>query len=294
MIASLGELKGRVSSLQAMQISAATMDESTSHTDGVTGELNGSVEMTHSPETLVQLCRLWPHIHKSPPPDLPSFCHELLRTFYMRHPALNLYDDRLLDKAGPSLRHAPTPPDDRNVGIDVADDFSYTSRSLSLVGVLGGILFILLTIAFVTLIKHRKRFREREDEGLNIERLSSHLRQIHQARSSQQLLSMLGNLPELPPAPPPDYETVEKLKEREEELPSYLEATGKLETVYEDAEHTDSPHTYLDELADSRTTSLVVHGTPNFQTTESSTTSRQNQRDASQLSSVIRRENETG
>lgn len=88
--------------------------------------------------------------------------------------------------------------------------------------------------------------------------------------------------------------TVEKLKEREEELPSYLEATGKLETVYEDAEHTDSPHTYLDELADSRTTSLVVHGTPNFQTTESSTTSRQNQRDASQLSSVIRRENETG
>ena len=34
---------------------------------------------------------------------------------------------------------------------------------------------------------------------------------------------MLQNLPELPPAPPPDYATVVKEKEEEEDLPSYFQ-----------------------------------------------------------------------
>jgi len=219
-----------------MQITGGSLVDHNPASD-VSGDLNANTAMSHSPETLVQLCRLWPHIHKSPPPDLPSFCVETLRSFYLRHPALNLYDDRLSNQHS-SHRHSQT--DERTVGIDLTDDFSYTSRSLSLVGVLGGILFILLTIAFVTLIKHRKRFREREGDGLNLDRISSHLRQLQQARSSQQLLSILGSLPELPPSPPPDYETVEKLREKEEDgdLPSYLEATGRLDTVHEEADET--------------------------------------------------------
>jgi len=132
------------------------------------------------------------------------------------------------------------------VGIDATDDITFTGRSLSLMGVLGGVLFILLIIAFVTCIKHRKRLRDDQGQGLSFDMLSSQLRQIHQARASQHLLSMLSSLPELPPAPPPDYDTVVKQTQKEDQdLPSYSEATGAAEgpclpTVYEVEENPDT------------------------------------------------------
>merc|ERR1719471_1665602 len=139
------------------------------------------------------------------------------------------------------------------VGIDTTDDITFTGRSLSLMGVLGGVLFILLIIAFVTCIKHRKRLRDEEGDGLNLDMISSHIRQLHQARASRHLLSMLNSLPELPPAPPPDYDTVLKQTQKEEQdLPSYTEATsggvvgggggGGLDTVYEVDEYQDTCH----------------------------------------------------
>lgn len=184
-----------------------------------------------SSETLVQLCKLWKHIHEDPPPTPPTFCPDILQKFYLRQMnSVAVYDDRFRYQ---THRHSVT-SDDLMVGIDSMNELTFTGRSLSLLAVLGGVLFILLVVAFVTCIKHRKRIRDEEGDGLSLDILSSQLRQMHQARASQQLLSMLSSLPELPsaagagPAPPPDYETVVKLTKQKEDqdLPSYIEATG--------------------------------------------------------------------
>jgi len=199
-----------------------------------------------SGETLVQLCKLWKHIHAHPPPTPPSFCPDILRKFYLHHQhqqqqqhhlaagSVSVYDDRYRYQ---THRHVVN-SDDLMVGIDSMNELTFTGRSLSLLAVLGGVLFILLVVAFVTCIKHRKRVRDEEGDGLSLDMISSQLRQMHQARASQQLLSMLNSLPELPPAPPPDYDTVLKqtAQKEEQDLPSYVEATGGLDTVYEEAD----------------------------------------------------------
>jgi hypothetical protein len=47
---------------------------------------------------------------------------------------------------------------ERTVGLDlVPTGFQYTGRSLSLISVLGGILVILVILAFISCYKHRKR-----------------------------------------------------------------------------------------------------------------------------------------
>jgi len=191
-----------------------------------------------SSETLVQLCRLWRHIHEAPAPTPPTFCGDVLRQFYRLHqqPAssgdMSLYDDRYRYQTHTHVLNS----DDLMVGIDSMNELTFTGRSLSLLAVLGGVLFILLVVAFVTCIKHRKRVRDEESDGLSLDMISSQLRQMHQARASQHLLSMLSTLPELPPAPPPDYDTVCKqtAQKEEQDLPSYMEATGGLDTVDEE------------------------------------------------------------
>jgi len=202
----------------------------------------GVVPRLEEPGTRDLLCRLWPHLHRgSPHSDPPPYCRDFLNSVYLSESNL---DHRL-----PSGQYSDSYsryPGERVVGLDTVEHF--TGRSLrkdvqqpdrpllmtDLIGVLGGILFILLMIAFASCIKHRKRLRDEEENGLSFDTLSSQLRQLHQARASQHLLSMLQNLPELPPAPPPDYATVVKEKEEEEDLPSYFQATGELETVFEE------------------------------------------------------------
>lgn len=230
---------------------------------GSAGELSGTSTVSpmaaHS-ETLLQLCRLWPHIHKSPPPEPPPFCADILRNFYHNNPSV--YDDRFLQNYG-TLRNSET--GERVVGIDVMDNLHFSGRSLSLIGVLGGVLFILLMIAFVTCIKHRKRLRDEEGDGLNLDAISTQLRHLNQARASQHLLSMLGALPDLQVSPPPDYETVVKQREKEQEewenLPTYSEAIGDddngvLETVFEEPRELEPG---ADEILENREVSRTTH-----------------------------------
>ena len=104
-----------------------------------------------------------------------------------------------------------------------------------LLGILGGVLFILLIVAFITCIRRRKRWsRDEEGDG---DLLAQHLHQLHQLRSSHGLLGAR----ELPP----DYTTVCKQKEEEGEggLPSYSQAVGAEgvgEVQEEDSEATSS------------------------------------------------------
>lgn len=185
-------------------------------------------------DTLIQLCRLWPHLHHgSSRAEPPTYCRDFLNSVYLSGSTL----DHRIPPGHYSDSYSSRYPGERVVGLDTVEQH-FTGRSLSLIGVLGGILFILLMIAFASCIKHRKRIRDEEENGLSFDTLSSQLRQLHQARASQHLLSMLQSLPDLPPAPPPDYATVVKEKEEEENLPSYSQATGELETVFEESVET--------------------------------------------------------
>jgi len=99
----------------------------------------------------------------------------------------------------------------------------YTGRSISLVGILGGIIFILLMIACATCIKHRKRYplESRHQDRLARQMIADHIRQVTHGRASAAGLLPLHYRPDKPP----DYDTV--VKEEEGELPSYVEAVGE-------------------------------------------------------------------
>merc|ERR1719348_1739364 len=112
---------------------------------------------------------------------------------------------------------------------DTSDDYPfYSGRSLSLVGILGGDLFILLLIAFITCIRQRKRYRD-HDVPIN-NHLSNHLRRyLWHLHASQEMRDQMA-VAEEARVPPPDYVSVIKLKEKEEmELPSYSQAVRKEE-----------------------------------------------------------------
>jgi len=180
--------------------------------------------------TLVRLCSLWPYIHNSPAPNPPDICQELPKSYILNHK--DLFRDSIQYHPGfiPPRRNIVT-PGNKMIGIDSVHELTFTGRSFSLMGVLGGVLFILLVIAFITCIRHRKRVRTEADGELDLDIISSRIRRIHQVRTGHQLLSVLGSLPDSPPAPPPSYDTVQKLKEKEEsDLPSYLEAIGTEDT----------------------------------------------------------------
>jgi len=104
----------------------------------------------------------------------------------------------------------------------------YTGRSISLVGILGGIIFILLMIACATCIKHRKRYpsEQRHQDRLARQMIVDHIRHVTQARTGQSLLAGLPGIHNVNRGmdKPPDYDTVVKVIEEEGELPSYLEA----------------------------------------------------------------------
>lgn len=188
----------------------------------------GSDESTVSP-TLVRLCNLWPYIHSKPVPNLPEICQRVPTTLFIDH--RDIFQDSSEYRVGP-FKNGVTGPGERVVGIN--QELTFSGRSFSLMGVLGGVLFILLVIAFITCIRHRKRVRTEADGELDLDVISSRIRRIHQARAGHHLLSVLGSLPETPPAPPPDYDTVLKQREKEElDLPSYLEAIRESEELHQ-------------------------------------------------------------
>jgi len=110
------------------------------------------------------------------------------------------------------LRHHPTSSE------SVSTPFG-TGRSISIIGILGGVLFILLIVALITCLRRRKRCStgvESHTEDLH------HVHSLHQVRVSHHLLGLAREAP-------PDYTTVCKQKEEEEEegLPSYSQAVGE-------------------------------------------------------------------
>jgi len=174
-------------------------------------------------ETLSSLCQWWGDTKQEP---LPSICHQFVAPdqldgrwavvppqFYSHGTGHN----QLVRHPAPSHNLVSTP-------------FG-TGRSISLIGILGGVLFILLIVAFITCIRRRKRWsgsvRDAESDG---DLLAAHLHQLQQLRSSHHLLGAREA--------PPDYTTVCKQKAEEEEggLPSYSQAVLQERGVGEEEE----------------------------------------------------------
>jgi len=153
-------------------------------------------------DTLGSLCQWWGDSKQDVVPDI---CHQFVR---LDHHSLQ----KFLSNSQNSFTPIRVPKDKVSSHLQ---PFS-SGRSISLVGVLGGILFILILIAFVTCIRHRKRYRDQDGVGYQ-------LRYVHHMRPSHHLLASLAQ-EQVRATPPPDYHAVIKLKEKEEELPSYSQA----------------------------------------------------------------------
>lgn len=161
-------------------------------------------------ETLSSLCQWWGDTKQEP---LPSICHQFVSPSDRLDGHWSVVPPQFYSHGHNQLVRHPSPS--HNL---VSTPFG-TGRSISLIGILGGVLFILLIVAFITCIRRRKRWsgsvRDAESDG---DLLAAHLHQLQQLRSSHHLLGARES--------PPDYTTVCKQKAEEEEggLPSYSQA----------------------------------------------------------------------
>lgn len=181
--------------------------------------VTNSLTTSSPPEALLKLCLLWSVLHRSPPPRAcksimpekyePIDLSHVLRNDGQLH--INLEAINKFKNREPELR-------------DNSYRFHYrhSSRSLSVIGVLGGIVLILFIVALSTCIKHRRNLyltdRYPQREHLARDMLVDHIRQLRTSHRTQ-----------LSRDRPPSYDDVVKDEVDEEvdetQPPSYLEAT---------------------------------------------------------------------
>lgn len=129
-----------------------------------------AAEMSSAPSmTFVKLCLLWTALHKGEV-DIPAGCRNVLSEDDVLEIRMSPKDgignilDRLDDgsryynwwKERHSMRQMNNGSNGGRGGAGVNFHYSYTSRSLSVIGVLGGIVLLLLIVALSTCIKNRR------------------------------------------------------------------------------------------------------------------------------------------
>lgn len=189
--------------------------------------LSASNVMTTSPDTFIKLCLLWTAIHRTN--VLPGICKKVIP----EDDVAKLRSQVDLAKVWGSLnnkqRSAYYRPSDRNIDRHrenhIQFHYRYTSKSLSILGVLGGVILILLVIAMSTCIRNRRRMllEEQENhahENFAREILISHLRQLRGGnRSNNNSLRRHDT--------PPSYDDLVKTEEeRQQQLSASSSATS--------------------------------------------------------------------
>lgn len=187
-------------------------------------------------ENLVKFCLLWTVLQRTKPPQA---CHEVLKMrdftenqIQLDHMLRNLKNNGLYQNWKLRSPHDNIlTPNDRDQMNAFQFHYQHTSRSLSVIGVLGGIVLILFFVALSTCIKHRRnlyssadRYTHRENYAREI--LVDHLRQLRSHRGA-------GGLSRSNDRPPAYDEVVNKStsssvddENSEVEPPSYTEATN--------------------------------------------------------------------
>jgi len=165
------------------------------------------------PHSLMSLCSWWERTHAKTVP-LPHICHEFtspdkLLTSYMA-PPMQYNFARL---AADMLETAHGAGDDMVEAVEHAVDG--TGRSLGLVGISLGVLFILFTIAAISCMQRRKT-------------VLTDLVYPHHSADRQVIITLGTGRGAREEDIPPDYSLVVRMKEEEEDqdLPTYIQAEG--------------------------------------------------------------------
>ena len=190
-------------------------------------EASTLVPVTSPPESLIKFCILWTVLQSSKPPKV---CNSVLYSEDYHHDQEAI--DKVLTKHHGLLKRLQKYNNNNNAD-DILDPdsaitradgspfqfhFKHSSRSLSVIGVLGGIVLVLFFVALSTCIKHRRNVngfgdRYHHRENLAREMLVDHIRQLRSNYRSQQRQIQADR--------PPAYEDV--VKDSNEDVPDGAE-----------------------------------------------------------------------
>merc|ERR1712088_10656 len=207
------------------------MDLSTASTTSMAG---GS-----EPQSLLKFCLLWTVLHRSSPPDVCNSVADYHQTADLDKVFFNNHQNLLKTLHGrphqePNLINSNSNSKQAgNTDNSFQFHFKHSSRSLSVIGVLGGIVLILFFVALSTCIKHRRNVnafgdRYHHRENLAREMLVDHIRQLRSNYRGGE--SQRSNQDR-----PPSYDDVVKdpaaaladeVDSTSEDPPSYIEATN--------------------------------------------------------------------
>jgi len=207
---------------------------------------------SNPPQSLLKFCLLWTVLHRSSPPEVCNSVadyhqedlekvffnqHDLLQRLQHRQNSFNNHHD-ILD---PNSNSKTAGKNSENA---FQFHFKHSSRSLSVIGVLGGIVLILFFVALSTCIKHRRNVnafgdRYHHRENLAREMLVDHIRQLRSNYRGGE--SQRSNQDR-----PPSYDDVVKdpaaaladeVDSTSEDPPSYIEATNFAASVSGDVNY---------------------------------------------------------
>lgn len=187
------------------------------------------------PDTFIRICLLWAALHRTT--AVPSACKGVLNENHLAALQSRQEFGKLLNSLESSGNGSPylkTDLEDMDMGTRHRDNhikyqFRYTSRSLSVIGVLGGIVLILLLVAMSTCIKGRRNVlleaqANSGHESFARQILIDHIRHISSSRRRNGANTGANDRP-------PSYDDVVKTANQDE---NDLGASQSTSTIYDD------------------------------------------------------------
>jgi len=192
-----------------------------------------AAEMTPPSVTFIKLCLLWTALHKSD--EIPAGCRSVLSeedVFEIRmspRDGIGNILDRLDDgskyynwwKERHHINQMSNGSSDGRGRVNF--HYRYTSRSLSIIGVLGGVVLILLIVALSTCIKNRRNILMEptatygHQESFARQILIDHIRHLSQTRRGSNESTTASSDFEVNNSPPPSYDDAVKAQREGEE-----------------------------------------------------------------------------
>lgn len=189
-------------------------------------------EMSPPSVTFVKLCLLWTALHKGV--EVPAGCRSVLSEEDVLEIRMSPRDGigNILDRLDDGSKYynwwkERHPNQMANGSSDergrVNFHYRYTSRSLSVIGVLGGIVLILLIVALSTCIKNRRHILLEptatygHQESFARQILIDHIRHLSQTRRDSDDSTTASSHLEVNNSPPPSYDDVVKVQREGDE-----------------------------------------------------------------------------
>jgi len=191
-----------------------------------------AAEMSPPSVTFIKLCLLWTALHKGV--EVPAGCRSVLSEEDVMEIRMSPRDGigNILDRLDDGSKYynwwKERHPNEMSNGSSdergrVNFHYRYTSRSLSVIGVLGGIVLILLIVALSTCIKNRRNILMEptatygHQESFARQILIDHIRHLSQTRRGSNESTTASSDFEVNNSPPPSYDDAVKAQREGEE-----------------------------------------------------------------------------